>query len=257
MSSGPESPSNRPKAGAQMEALGYTFGVAFHAPIRLDRKRGYDLAASLSGSGLISPEQTQITDEGWRFAQSLGEKGGMAIQIGPQQIVFQAMLPTHKQEWFETRYRGILDKFGTEYKPQLLMQSMAAMQATIPIDGDARSFIFEHFAHVDLERLKGFSRPIQVCGLRMGFPPFQINVKEKGKRAKKQDSADWGLELKIESMAEDPAKLWLSAEGTWPSPSKWDTDAVEKAVGRLQTLDDFLVKKVIPCLTKEGKGESE
>jgi hypothetical protein len=239
-----------------MEAQGYTFAVAFHAPIRLDRKRGHDLAASFSGSGLISPEQTQITDEGWRFAQSLGEKGGVSIQIGPQQIVFQAVLPAHRREWFETRYRGILERFGGEYKPQMLMQSMASLQATLPIDGDARTFIFENFAHVDAATLKDFGRPIQVCGLRMGFPPFQIQGDERGKRPKKDDSADWGLELKIESMAEDSSRLWLSAEGTWPIPGQWDEVAVGQAVGRLQTLNDFLVQKVIPGLTKKGRGTS-
>ena len=95
---------------------------------------------------------------------------------------------------------------------------MAKVMATVPIDGDAREFLFTHVANLPKEKLNPLRRPVHLFGIRLGMPAFQVETPPKGKKKKGQiiESAEWGVDVKAESLAVDTRKLFLEATGQWP-----------------------------------------
>jgi len=242
-------PSNLPIKGAQLERRGSYLAVVFHPSIRLTRKRGFEFAAELSQ--YIEPSNVHLDENQWRFDQPLegSTRSRFKIIVGVQRIQINAEFPETSAEWLESRQTEILDRFHKMLDLKHVIQSAAMIQATFPVDGDARTFLANHVMHLDREQVKKLNRPIHTVGLRFMLPPF----KEEGAVARKED---WLLEVKVESLVEDPSKVYVEADAQWQNtPMLWDVEATRTVVNRQVKVSEYLKDHVLEFLTHCEGGE--
>jgi len=109
------------------------------------------------------------------------------------------------------------------------------IHGTIPINGDARTFLAQHVMSIDPDRVDRFGRPIHLVGLRFFFPPFR----HKGKKGKAA-VANWQVNVKAESLLEDPSKLYLEADADWSEPEDWSDEATANLVKQLGIVSSYL-----------------
>ena len=233
---------NLPVAGARLEARGHHVSALFYPLIRLDRKSGFEFAATLSD--YIDPAKAELGAEQWVFSQPLGgsPQSQLRVVIRPDGIHVGADFPPYGQEWFENRAVSVLRKFGDTFAPEFLRGSKAMIRGVLPIDGDAREYLAAHVMKIDQKRADPLGRPIHLIGLRLFFPPF---VKE---AEGKQERTEWGVNLRAESLMEDPTKLFLEAEADWQHLTKWDAVGIDGLVERLQVVGDYLQDNVLAFL---------
>ncbi len=236
-------PTNRPKEGGKFEPLGYHLRLAFHPKIRLDPKRGWDFGKTLAD--FIQPNKSELKEDDWTFSQPQGSSssGFLSVSVGPDNLQMNASLPIQPKEWYETRYGLLLKKFGEFFQPELILGSSAMIHGTIPIDGDARTFLAMHVMNMNPSRVDQFGRPIHLVGLRFFFPPFR----KKGKKGK-QAVTDWQVNVKAESLLEDPGKLYLEADADWADSEEWSDTATAKKVEQLKIVAEYLEKNVVAFL---------
>ena len=251
MSSGEHTPTHLPKPET-IRYISYSLGLQFHPPLKLSQSAGWEFANSLAS--VIGPREAKITEGAWEISQPLGDGGGFRVAVVEQAIQLTATNPTSPLEWFETRGPLILEDFHRRFQPKLLLQSGAAAAAILDVDGDSRNFLAQNVMKMDERRLSPFSRPIQLVGLRLSMPPYQLKQKTptKGRRKGKEkilSSAEWGVEVKGESYGMDPSKLFLEVTGTWPIGAPWDNSQTRDAIGRLDTVKKFLKDRLLPFLT--------
>ena len=99
------------------------------------------------------------------------------------------------------------------------------------------------------EQIKKLNRPIHTIGLRFMLPPF----KQEGAVARKED---WLLEVKTESLMEDPHRLYIEADGRWQNtPMQWDDEATQTVVNRLVKVSEYLKDHVLDFLIHAEGGE--
>lgn len=242
--------SNLPIKGAKLNPRGSYIAVDFHPSLCLIRKRGFEFAAELSQ--YMDPSNVHLGETQWRFDQPLegSNRSRFKIIVGEQRIQISAEFPEKTSaEWLESRQAEILDRFRNMFDLTHVNQSAAMIQATFPVDGDARTFLANHVMHLDREQIKKLNRPIHTIGLRFMLPPF----KQEGAVAKKED---WLLEVKTESLMEDPRRLYIEADGRWQnSPMQWDDAATQTVVNRLVKVSDYLKDHVLEFLIHAEGGE--
>jgi hypothetical protein len=248
MNNAGQEPTHRPKLET-LRYISYLLGLQFHPPLKLSRTAGWDFTKSLASC--IEPREAKIEDNVWQLSQPLGG-GILQLVVQDQLITIQATNPTTPLEWFETRVPMILKGFRDRFLPKLLLTSAATAAAILDIEGDSRSFLTRDVMKMDKRRLAPLNRPIQLVGLRIAMPPYEIkNPPGKRKKAKVVSSADWVAEVKGESFGADPSKLFLEVSGQWPVASEWDEQATVTAVGRLNTVKEFLRTRLVPFLTAQ------
>lgn len=254
MSNAEHVPTNCPVPGSMVHPVGYALGVQFYEPLKLIPQKGLEFAAKLSD--YVDPRGVVLRDDAWIFAQPLGESaaGLLQVVIQPATVMLEARLPTNSLEWFETRYTAILNEFRETFHPSWLPASSAKVCGTIQVDGDARVFLFEHLTQMNT-RLRPLGRPIHLFGLRIAMPAFELREPPSGrkKQGKLVKSSDWWVEVKAESLFEDPTKLYLEATGQWQTetPKPWSEGTIEEAVGRLATISDYIKDNLLPFLTAD------
>jgi hypothetical protein len=250
MSNAEHEPTHLPKPET-IRYIGYSIGLQFHPPLKLAQPAGWEFVKSVAA--LIDPREAKITDSIWEISQPLGDGGDFRITVVGEAIHVVATNPSTPLEWFETRVPLILEEFHSRFHPKLLLQSGATTAAILDVDGDSRQFLARDVMKMDQCRLSPFSRPIQLVGLRLAMPPYHLKQQPtaKGKKAKSKivSSAEWGVEVKGESYGMDPSKLFLEVSGSWPLGTQWDNPATQAAVGRLNTVKEFLKAKLLPFLT--------
>ena len=231
--------------------ISYLLGLQFHPPLKLSRTAGWEFAKSLATC--IDPREAKIEDTGWELSQPLGEGGGFRVVVQEQAITLHATNPTSPLEWFETRGPMILKGFHDRFLPKLMLASGASAAAILDIDGDSRKFLTRDVMKMDERRLGPLNRPIQLVGLRIAMPPYEIKQQAPGKRkkAKAVSSAEWAAEVKGESYGADPSKLFLEVSGQWPVVTEWNELATQTAVERLNTVKEFLKDRLLPFLTAQ------
>lgn len=251
MSDSPKERTNLPAEGAKIEPRGYHLGLAFHPPIKLDRKKGIEYAATLSD--YIDPSSISLENHGWTITQPVGgtPRSQLRVAITSSQVQVEAVFPTYAKEWFEQRQLAVLENFGVHFEPDLILHSAAMIRGVLPIDGDARSFLAHHVMNIGPERIRPLARPIHVIGLRFVFPPFQ----KKGEKG--PEVTDWLVDVKAESLGEDPSKLFLEADARWPRSMKWNKENLLATVARLGTVSEYLEKNVADFLRRAASGETE
>lgn len=225
--------SNLPSEGAQIEPLVYHMGFSFHPSIKLDQKSALQFTSTLSE--YISPRNISLESDHWTVS---GTDDGVELTIGQSILEFAVSKPTHRQEWYEERYHTILSRFGESFEPQVILRSTAMIRGLLQIDGDARDFLASQMLHVDQSDFTSLRRPIHIIGLRLFLPPYR--VQQDGPEGKTVSAEDWAVNLKIESWAADPSKIFVESSGTWEKPVKWDEQCVGEVVGRLEVLHEYL-----------------
>jgi hypothetical protein len=250
---------HHPVANAEIQPLGYLVSLQFHPPIKLIGTRGLEFATQLSAH--FDPRGVNLQENQWIFTQPLGATpaGVFQVLIGEAQVTLEAAFPPHRLEWFEERFRFILDEFRKGFTPAVLLASNASIRGTLQMDGDARIFLTTHVTMMEQNRLAPLARPVHLFGIRLVMPPYQLAQKPAiGKRAKRPKivaSADSLFEVKVESFVEDLSKLYLETTGQWQTPTQWDKKTTDVVVGRLATVSEFLNKNLIPMLSTAAKKE--
>ncbi len=241
-------PTNRPRHGAELQPRGYVLSVNFHPHIRLSRKDGFDFASKLSD--YIDPQTANLEAHQWTYSQPLGTSaaGGLEVTITPSSIQFDISFPTHRKEWLEQRCTMVLQEFYDKFDPKLVLSSSAKVVGTIEIDGDARGFLAHHVVNLNPKRLLLLKRPVHALGIRIFSPPFE-HVEKRGKK-NVTHTIPWVVDVKAESLIEDPSKLYLEADAQWPTPTQWTgvPKIIEELIGHLKTVTEYLEKDVINFL---------
>jgi hypothetical protein len=241
---------NRPLDGEKPSPMGYTLNVGFHPDMRLDKRdAGFEFARQLAS--LIDPQSAQIDANMWTFSQPLGSASGagLFVRVAANSIQFDLVQPTESREWIERRAELILSELGKQFKPKLILGTSATIRATLQIDGDARRFIGQHVMKIDEAHCRLLKRPIHLFGLRLFLPAFSVQaIPQKGRRKPKEQVTNWQVNLRAESLLDDPTKVFLEAEASWPEPKQWDTDSTTEAVRRLETISAYLENDVLEFL---------
>ena len=243
MADSAQEPTNLPAGEGDLELRGCHLGVNFHPAIALAPKRGLEFSTLLSER--VDVTKVDLGSGTWVFSLPLPEtpKGQFQIAVTAQQIQISATFPatTTPPEWIETRQMEVLRRFESFFRPTLILGSAAMIRATLKIDGDARVFLANHVMHLDQSRLRLFKRPAHLVGLRLSFPPYKLKTDGAEK------SEDWSLQVKAESLVEDPSKLYLEADGRWQARDgmKWDKEAATVVTERLVTVSDYVRKNVV------------
>ncbi|MEK7711063.1 MAG: hypothetical protein AAB341_04125 [Planctomycetota bacterium] len=243
--------SNLPLDNARIEPRGYYLALSIHPPVRLERKKGYEFASLLSG--FLDPRSVSIEDHQWTFSQPVSGsvRSQLQVVVLPNQVQVIADFPRDAKEWFEGRQLQVLKAFGNTFSPVLILDSAAMIRGTLPIDGDARTFLAQHLMNMGDDRFREFRRPIQLIGLKLVFPPFQA-MGEQG--VKVTDSL---YEVHAESLLEDPAKLFLEISARWQQPLPWSGDNLDKVIQRQQEVTDYLEQNVAAFLRQAASGSEE
>ncbi len=229
--------SNRLIEGEAGIPLGYCLSAQFYPPITLDKKLGYEFAATVSD--YIEPDSCEFESTGWELKS---EKQGLTIQIGKNRLSLLGENPSggKGQEWYEHRYHEVLLRFSERFQPQIALNSTALIRQLFRIDGDSRDFLAEHVMNIRPDRFGPLNRPIHLLGMRIAFPPYEAEWREGDET--KTDKADWVLELKVESWLADPQMLFVEADANWHEPMQWNKQTVTTLVNRLQELTSYLSK---------------
>jgi len=234
---GKPKPTNLPVAGSIVDVRFYRLELKFHPDIRLEkRQRGCAFATELCE--LLSLERNAFESHQWEFWEPLGgtTESYFKITIVPDGITLEAVpAATTATEWIERRFEFVLDRFFRTLKPKLALQSSATVHGILPVDGDARKFLAEHLMNMETSRVGPFGRPIHVLGLRFVFPPFEKKAEDG-----KPHLTNWLGEARVESLTEDPSKLFLLVQGDWPEGKLWQEDGAQEAVNHLATTLDYL-----------------
>jgi len=149
-------PTHRPKEGAPLETIGYHMRVIFHPVIRLESKKGWEFGQKLAD--FIEPSQSNLKADEWTFIQPQGASPNsfLTVTVRPSDVQLNATFPAHGKEWYETRYLLLLKKFADFFKPELILESSAMIRGTVPVDGDARTFLAGHVMNMSPNRTDPF-----------------------------------------------------------------------------------------------------
>jgi len=239
---GDQDPTNLPDSRAEVAPRGYYVAAGFYPQLHLTRKSGFDFGRTLSD--YIDPDKTEFGEDAWVYSQRIGglPQSRLYVNVRAAQIEIGGEFLPHKQEWFEDRVGAVLQRFGQTLKPVVVLGSKAMLRGTLPINGDAREFVAKHVMKIDPKRVDSFGRPIHMVGLRLFLPSY---VKRTGDQA---EGTDWSVNVRVESLMEDPSQLFLEADAEWPGPMRWDESTDRKLVERLQFVGDYLRNNVIAFL---------
>jgi hypothetical protein len=233
-----ETLSHMPK-GSDIRPTGYFVKISFAPLITLSKKAG--LAFSQTVSDYLDVEEFKLENNTWVFTQKTpGASSRVQLVIGKSDIQFLAYHPANSKEWLENRYRPILARFGQVFKPRVVVSSSAMIHGVVDVDGDARTYLANHLMRISSADV--FERPIHGLGVRLFFPPYIEKI------GRKKTTVDWQVNLKVESLLEDPGKLFVEADADWPEPAEWSDKTIGQAISHIQIVTDFLKNTVIPYL---------
>jgi hypothetical protein len=249
-------PTHRPAPDAELEPLAYSLSATFHPPINLGNKGGYKFAAEISE--YLEARTVNLEPNQWILSQPLGAKAGGMVQvtIQPSAILFEITSPSHRLDWIANRCLMVLQVFSETFKPKLLLLSNARVAGTMQIHGDAREFLVKHVSSLDPKRFTMLKRPIHLFGIRVFCPPYEKVIPTKGKK-KKKEMVPWQVDVRAESLLEDPSKLFLQAEAQWPTPASWNEPKIGEVVSHLSIVAEYLAKDVMEFLQNPATEEEE
>ncbi|MAT72081.1 MAG: hypothetical protein CMJ58_21455 [Planctomycetaceae bacterium] len=200
----------------------------------MEKKLGYEFAASVSE--YIETDSCSFESTAWQLRS---EKDSLTLEVGKSHISLLGENPAGKpQEWYEHRYHDLLTRFTDKFHPHIALGSNAMVRQLYHIDGDSRDFLAQHVMSIDPDRFGPLQRPIQLLGMRIAFPPYELELGE-GEDTK-TERTDWALELRVESWLPDPSWLFVEADASWHEPMKWESETVTTLVDRLRELTAYL-----------------
>jgi hypothetical protein len=224
-----------PKEGAVPTWLGFSIGVDFYPALKISRKTGLEFTRELAEH--IEPENVHLQEDGWKISGG-GIYEGIDLSVTKNQILSQVKKPAYKLEWYEHRISAILRAFETIFAPQIALQTSVVMSGLVdlfPDDTDARFFLGGNVMLMDPKRFTAIGRPtLDILGLRMFFP--------------ETEKENWSVNVRVESFAFDPKKVFLQAEAAWQDHAEWGTNFADTAVARITTVSRFMQGPLIDFL---------
>ena len=238
-------PTDRPVKDAGFEWLGFHLGVHFHPQIALPSKDAYELAAAISDYYEIDMVNTE--SDAWTL---LSSRHGFQIAVAHSQVELHGETLGKKQERYEVHYRTVLGCFERQFTPDIVLASKAMVRGLLEIDGDSRTFLAAHVFRMSEDRLDPLKRPLHVLGMRMVFPAYhRIAVEpEEPNGGESEEGSDWDVEVKLESWAEDPRKLYVEADASWKQLVPWNDESLEEVFGRLGTVSNYVRTELLEFL---------
>jgi len=235
---------NQPAPDGKIDPRGFGLKLRFHPELRLEKKLAHTFAAALSD--YLSFEKDEFESHKWSFWEPLpgDPESRFLIVITPHTIHLDVRFPRKGQEWVEHRFETVLVKFREHFKPQVLLHSEVAFRGTLQINGDARTFLSEHVMRMDSDRIDPFDRPVHLIGLRFFFPPFKKKQDDENAGA----GREWAVNVRAESLMEDPSKLFLEAEAEWFRAEMWSDLTVPESVARLETVKSYVIENVVKVM---------
>ena len=238
-------PTNRPAEGAVLEARSWHLAIFFAPNIRLRRDTGLVFARAVANH--IDATRVKLGEQEWVFTQPTGDNPNSSVQVSvvPDAVRIEANYPVETQEVFEVHAREVFREFAEQFTPTALIRSAAMIRGQIQIDGDAREFLASHVAHLDPACVAPLERPIHGIGLSLFLPMFAA------RGADGEQRTDWQLELKIQSLNEDPTKIYIEADASWPHPAQWSNQTPRETADRLQVLNEYVESNVLDFLRRQ------
>lgn len=241
---------HRLKDDAKLQPRGYYMRVDFAPSISMRRKVGIQFAEKISE--YLNLDETTTRDTEWRYLHRReGTDSKVQFSVEQNNVQAQAHFPTDAKEWFEERFRFFFREFRNQFTPQFILSSSVMIRGELDVDGDARTFLANHAINVKPGQ---FGRPIHGMGLRLFFPPYQLKPKSKRGKA---TTVEWQINVKIESLLEDPGKLFLEADADWNFPKEWNDKQIDLVILHLEDVSSFLDKTIIPYLCNSKTGDSD
>ncbi len=237
MASEKPKPTNLPLEGLRLERRGYHMQAEVHPPVVLNKKRGYEFAAELAE--YIEPSSAKVGTERWLFTSAMEGSPNSRFEVGlsTTRIQIGVAFPTATQEWVEDRVREVIQRFEDFFQPKLLTGSAAMVRATLPIDGDARTFLAQNVMNIDMSRLRQFRRPVHMVGMKLLLPAYKTKDDKGGE--------DWQLSVTVESLVEDPSRVYLEADARWPVPGEWNEATIDTLVQHSVDVYDYMKDRVL------------
>lgn len=247
-------PTHRPAPGAELEPRGYSLVANLFPPINLG-KGGYGFASEIAD--YVQARSIVVDPQQWTLDQPLGPdpRSSLRLIITRDVIQFDVSFPDLRMDRIVDRCKMVMQVFGDKFKPKMVLRSGAKFTGTMQIQGDAREFLVRHVTGLDPQRFTLLHRPIHVFGIRVFCPPFEQRTK-KGKKILKQQTP-WHVDIKAESLLDDPSKLYLEADAQWPAPKPWEQATIDEIAGHLPLVASYLGKDVMEFLQNPKPSTNE
>ncbi len=230
-----------PAENAKIDWKRYYLRIGFHPAIKLSRNDGLRFALGV-GEYLdlehVRPSAGELSLAGGSVCE------GVHVDISRQFISLDAHDPQNHLEWYENRFRPVLNEFAKVFQPQIALHCNVTVVGMIDMPGgiDARSFLGGYVMLMHPHKLTPIKRPLQVLGVRLLFPAFDESEDVDGEKA------DWSVDVRVESSIADTKKLWIEADADWNSSEEWGSGFTDKAVGRMKVIEDFVSDRLVKFL---------
>ena len=231
-----------PDENAHPSLLGFGVSVDFHPAIKIARKPGLEFTAELSE--IFEPEDVHLEGTQWEI-QGGGVCEGIRMEVQKRTLLVEVWRPANRLEWYEQKINALLRTFEQKFEPRSALRFNVMMSGLVglPEGADARAFLGGHVMLMDPHQLALIDRPLDILGIRLRFPA--------------NDSYDWDVNVRVESWGEDPQKIFINADADWDSGELWDGEFVDKSVGRITLISNFISEQVVRFLRKPPFTENE
>ena len=222
-----------------IKTRGLHVGIRFAPPALLDKLHKQQFQQKCSEG--FDWRRQEYTDAGWILVspQTDGDpRSQLKLSVHPDLMNFEDFFPTGPLEVFFDNLKMGLDAVASVFNPRIIIGSGVVIRLTAQSDGgDARLFLGQRCLKLD-DRLGPLGRPVHAVGLKMLLPPLP------GK-----DKPNWQAEIKIESLVEDVAQLYLEVDARWANTVQWDHDVI---IERVKTTHDFITTQIVEFLQGFG-----
>jgi hypothetical protein len=229
---------------ATLKTRGLHTVVRFAPRVALDKqhKQQFQLKANEG----FDWRRQEFTEQSWQLStpQSEGDpRSQLKFSVLPDLVNFEDYFPTAPFDLYLDNLKLALDSFAAVFDPRLLVGSGTVVRFTAQSETkDARIYLGQHCLHLD-ERLKPLQRPVHAVGLKLLLPPMPPQPEE--------DLPNWQAEVKLETLVEDVAQLFIEVDARWANPVNWDTQVI---LERVRTAQAFTLGPVVNFLQQLPAG---
>lgn len=212
--------------------------VAVPAPaLTMDKVLGFQKALAQAGIDLPSCERSEQALELRRKVPPIWVR--LAI-VGPQvcQLLIVAEHPERPLDLFKKEATAICDSFKATWGvPKQFVARDVTLRCLYSGPGMKHTFpyVWETLLHQTPDDAKMLGKPILGGGLRFVMPPIENDKPEPE-----------AIEVKIESLLTDPAKLYVETQFSWPKTT--DSDQFANVSRLLQRVEDYITETLMPFI---------
>lgn len=178
-------------------------------PIKIERKSLIDFQAGVESYLTLTEIQ-----KGDNFIQMTNKSDSSdsetRISLTKEKVSIHILFPDQSIESLIDIFDEIVKLAGNLINAQILVPIVVNIRKQLSTQGkDSRQFFSQNILNLSQEKQKFLERPIQTMGIKLMLPPF-ISGENGG-------STD-GVELKIETLNEDPRDLYIEIHRIFSNP---------------------------------------